>query len=122
MDRVSHRLLYTIVRPGHDPLQLAIDRYPEAGDTDWAQKRKTERRSVVNLLLAAGADVEVRGSDGNRPLHTVALFGQIDLVELLITHGAEINARNDWGWTPLRFAVDHDQADVVDALVKHGAH
>jgi ankyrin repeat protein len=73
------------------------------------------------MLLSSGADIEVRGKDGNRPLHTVALFGHTDLTALLVTRGADINARNDWGWTPLHFAASQDQADIVDVLLKYGA-
>jgi ankyrin repeat protein len=52
-------------------------------------------RSVVELLLAAGANVEVRGKDGNRPLHLAALSGRVDIAELLFARSAEIDPHND---------------------------
>lgn len=105
---------------GLTPLQTAISRRP-GGDPDWREERMKEERTVVELLLAAGANVEVRGRDGNRPLHSAAIFGRVDMAELLLARGAEIDARNDWNWTPLHFAANYHEADMVDLLLKHGA-
>lgn len=53
---------------------------------------------VVELLVAAGADPNLRRRDGDTPLH-VASSGAV--ARALIRGGADVNARGQWGWTPL---------------------
>ena len=48
---------------GLTPLHLAIIRRP-GGSSDWETVRLAEQHEVVALLLAAGANTEVRGRDG----------------------------------------------------------
>jgi hypothetical protein len=43
---------------------------------------------MVQLLLAAGADVNAAGSDGQTPLHTAAQEGHFTVVQVLLTSGA----------------------------------
>jgi ankyrin repeat protein len=105
---------------GWTPLQGALYQREWTG-SEFDQARKRRQREVVELLLARGANVEVVGKDGNRPLHTAAMFGFAEIVELLVARGAEIDARNDWGWTPLHFAVSQQHPEVADVLRKHGA-
>jgi ankyrin repeat protein len=106
---------------GKTPLQQAINTRPGGDDSAWRETKIREEREVVNLLLAAGAAVEVRGRDGNRPLHQAAMFGQVEIAELLIDHGADLNARNDWNYTPLHYAATMNQPDVFGLLLERGA-
>lgn len=107
-------------RRGWTPLQGALYQREWTG-SEFEQARKRQQREVVELLLARGANVEVSGEDGNRPLHTAAMFGFAEIVELLLARGAEIEARNDWGWTPLQFAVSGQHPEVANVLRKHGS-
>ena len=65
-------------RNGLTPLQLAINRRP-AGNTDAQDPGTREEGNVVEILLTAGANIEVRGKEGNRPLHLAARFGRMDV-------------------------------------------
>ena len=105
---------------GWTPLQGALYQR-DWGGSELDQAHKRRQREVVELLLARGANVEVRGKDGNRPMHTAALFGFAEILDLLLGRSAEINARNDWGWTPLHFAVSQKQLEAADVLLRHGA-
>ena len=107
-------------RNGLTPLQLAINRRP-IGNADAQAPRTREEVNVVEILLTAGANVEVRGKEGNRPLHLAAKFGRVDVAELLLARGAEVDARNDWDWTPLHFATSQREAAMVELLLEHGA-
>ncbi|CAG0911339.1 unnamed protein product, partial [Cyprideis torosa] len=60
---------------------------------------------VMEILLAAGAEVDARGSDGFTPLQWACREGSLEGVRLLIDHGA------DW-----RLADDHGVNAVWDAL------
>jgi uncharacterized protein len=89
-------------------------------------------KDIIELLLANGADVNVKAKNGDTPLHSAMENSYKDVVELLLTHGADTNAKEKDGWTPLHMAVfyDHlillraklaDYTGVVELLLTHGA-
>jgi len=77
-------------------------------------------KKVVELLIAKGADVNVKVKDETyieTPLHSAASRGHKEIVELLIVEGADVNAKNCAGGTPLDAA---QKKGIVDLLRKHG--
>ena len=70
--------------------------------------------------LAAGADVNVKGStllgQDVAPLHEAAGWGHKEVVELLIAKGADVNAKDAEGKTPL----DSGTGAISSLLRKHG--
>jgi uncharacterized protein len=80
----------------------------------------------VRALLAEGADLEARNTDGATALMLAARAGRLDVVRALIEAGADVNAKDEQGWGPLAKAVynpdlDRGFADVVEALIEAGA-
>jgi ankyrin repeat protein len=71
-------------------------------------------RKVVELLVAAGADI---GS-----LHTAVESGRLEMVELLIDKGADANGRSWRRDTPLLKASDDGRLDIVKLLLTRGAN
>lgn len=69
------------------------------GDTalHWACYRGDE--TSVAALLQHGADFEIRGDIGNRPLHLAATSGNTKVVFTLVVAGARVNSLNDYGKT-----------------------
>ncbi len=51
--------------------------------------------SVVTMLLANGANPNVRVYGGNTPLINAAEVGHEDVIQTLINYGAEVDAKND---------------------------
>ncbi len=75
------------------------------GDTVLHSAAIYGRKDVVELLLAAKADVNARNNDGVTPLAWAAQEGYKEVAELLLAKGADVNAKDNDGHTPLHRAV-----------------
>ena len=88
------------------------------------------RADVVRLLLAHGAEPDLREGDGLTPLHRAVFRGFYDVAVLLLDGGADVNARSVqnecedftlWDRTPLIQAAVNGHVDVVRLLLRRGA-
>jgi len=77
--------------------------------------------AVVELLLAAGADVKAKNEYGETALHQAAWYGHAAIVELLLAAGADVDAQDEAGWTALHEAAQEAHAAVVELLLAAGA-
>jgi ankyrin repeat protein len=77
----------------------------KAGDHDAAE-----------AAIDAGANIDLKATLFQTPLHLAAAFGHTDVAKLLIERGADINARNALDKTPLDSAVHFGHDDIVDLL------
>lgn len=59
---------------------------------------------ALQLLLARGADVDVKDDKGNAPLHGAALLGHVECAVALMANGADVNLVGEDGKTPLDIA------------------
>jgi ankyrin repeat protein len=85
-------------------------------------KKKKEIEGVAKLLIAQGADVNAKTSEGSTPLHKVANRGWEDMAKLLIAHGADVNAKTNEGRTPLHYTVlPYYQTQMAKLLIAKGA-
>jgi ankyrin repeat protein len=73
------------------------------------------------LLLAHGADFNLKDNEGYTSLHH-AVYGGKDAMKLLLAKGAEVNAKTEKGETPLKIAMARGFKDVVELLRQHGGH
>jgi len=79
------------------------------------------RTAVVELLLAAGADVNEKEAGGRTALHYAAWENHAAVIELLLAAGADINAKSNYGGTALHYAAEQGHASVVELLLAAGA-
>jgi ankyrin repeat protein len=79
-------------------------------------RRNVNRKKVVELLIAAGADLNARNESGDTPLFSDWVGGE-DIAAVMIAAGADVNARNAGGRTPL-FGCN---AKVARMLLEAGA-
>jgi uncharacterized protein len=96
-----------IVNNGYTPLALAVF--------------GNGHNKMIQLLVAHGADVNMRGITGTTPLFWAVLRDQKDDVKFLLDHGADPNLTNAFGDTPLICAIQLGYLSLVPTLVEKGA-
>ncbi|WOL00026.1 hypothetical protein Cni_G08739 [Canna indica] len=72
-------------------------------------------------LIANGASVNSRDSEGRTPLHWAVDRGHIGVVEILLNKNGDVNAQDNEGQTPLHYAVVCEREEIAELLVKHHA-
>lgn len=71
---------------------------------------------AVQLLLAAGAEVNALCFDGTTALHKACLWGHVYIAALLIEHGAEITIADQDGWTARQLAAAQENQALLQLL------
>ena len=65
--------------------------------------RWIEDPAVIQALVDAGADVDVKNADGDTPLHlAVRWIEDPAVIQALVDAGADVDVKNDYGDTPLQ--------------------
>ena len=81
----------------------------------WAgQKNHPE---VVQVLIDAGADIEVKDEEGYSPLLRVSKSGALNVVKMLVEAGADVCVTDNKGRTCLIFAAHKGHTETVRYLV-----
>lgn len=84
-------------------------------------KSKPDHTKTIQLLVSAGADVNIRGEHDSTALHSAALYGQNQIVRLLIQAGADVHTVTRNGSTPLHQAASNGNGETVRTLITAGA-
>ena len=74
------------------------------------------RIEIARLLLARGADPNMRQADDFVPLHAAAQNGQRDMAELLLQHGADKTLKNKVGKAAYNIALDNGHTELAESL------
>eukprot|EP01104_Vermistella_antarctica_P014246 TRINITY_DN4445_c0_g1_i1.p1 TRINITY_DN4445_c0_g1~~TRINITY_DN4445_c0_g1_i1.p1 ORF type:complete len:1074 (+),score=331.75 TRINITY_DN4445_c0_g1_i1:171-3392(+) len=77
--------------------------------------------NVLQLMVDKGADVNARNRNGEAPLHSACIRGNLDSVRFLLQNNANVNMVNRLGETSLHYAVRAGKTAVVELLLDHGA-
>jgi ankyrin repeat protein len=75
-----------------------------------------KRHELVELLIAAGADVDAQDADGWTPLNLAAHEGQPETVSLLLAKRADPTIPDNTGQLPVQTAEREGHAAVLDLL------
>lgn len=87
------------------------------------------QKASVEVLVAAGADINARCGDGVTALMMAAGYGYADIVKVLLDHGADVHAETSGGDNALtmavggvpdidKFTIGKCQTSTVSALLK----
>jgi ankyrin repeat protein len=81
--------------------------------------------ALVELLVAAGADVNGKDHRGGTPLHILTVRGYgckaLAVAQILIEVGTDVNVKNEYGETPLASAQEYNCDNLFKFLRKNGA-
>ncbi|ODN00814.1 Ankyrin repeat family A protein 2 [Orchesella cincta] len=80
------------------------------------------RLSIVQKLVAKGAQLDCFGPDGETPLMFAACNGHAEVLNYLLQKGASTDTEDDAGNTALMFASYGNHVDCVTELLKRGAN
>ncbi|EDO39113.1 predicted protein, partial [Nematostella vectensis] len=83
----------------------------------------TNHVDIVQMLLDAGADVDVRGSPSIQripPIICAAKFNAIESCRVLLRAGADVNITNCYGQTALHHATRRGHSKMVELLLRDG--
>jgi hypothetical protein len=95
-------------------------RSPHAADLTTFAAVESQTTTVI-ALIKHGVPVSATDYEGNTPLHSAAIAGDVPLLEFLLAHDAAINALNGDGDSPLQLALDRHQTAAASYLQGHGA-
>ena len=83
--------------------------------------------SAIQWLLAHGATVDLRNSEGETPLHVAASFAHLEAIEALLAAGADINLTiGDYSYTALHNVLKYQttvtprQIETIKFLLDRG--
>ncbi|MGA1824139.1 MAG: ankyrin repeat domain-containing protein [bacterium] len=86
---------------------------------EWSPEVSIELTKVVQLLIAAGANVNSITKEGETPLMNMTSIGALDAMELLLSKGAHVNIKNKFGVDALQIAINLDNDKAVMILRKY---
>ena len=93
--------------------EVDVNHRGSGGDTALYIASHKVFADVVELLIDAGADIEVTDDKGRSPLHTACLNGNIAVVKMLVKAGAEVRATDNEGSTCLHIASYYGRTETL---------
>ncbi len=103
------------------PSQINLNATDLKGETPLHKAARHDRAEIVQALIKAGVDIDVKNNLGETPLYCAARDGRIRIVQSLIKAGADIEATDRAGSTPLYVAAKKGETEIVQALLAAGA-
>lgn len=91
------------------------------GITPLHEAAQHNNAQMTDLLLAYGARIDARSSDGRTPLHGAVMLRCHTSAAVLLEHGADTEQRLYNGFTALHLASMHGDDEMLRLLLAHGA-
>ena len=74
---------------------------------------------AIEMLVAAGAEVDARGEDQFTPLHNAVGQGHVAAARRLLELGASPHTRGEWGGTPNEYARQKGDPEMTALFDKY---
>lgn len=86
-------------------------------------KKSDANLEKIKVLIESGANVEIVGFNGWRPLHRAAFYRCYETAKYLLNKGADPNSKvfQSKYETPLMIAASRNDKEMVKILLEHGA-
>ena len=101
---------------------ISINSLNARGETPLIAAVQHGAVSVVEKLLANGADMNAVDQRGNTALHYAVYHCSPRIAILLCESQASVNIRNIYGKTPTHITTQHNLADLLQQLVKYAVN
>jgi len=105
--------------------QALLDLGAKPTDHIMRMAMRYQRWEILEALIRAGGDPEVRGAwSGRSPLELAVERQDMEMVRVLLAHGADAGAVSNQGPVAepaLHYAAEHGMTDYVDLLLEYGA-
>jgi uncharacterized protein len=88
--------------------------FTRIGPPEFREPGSRDPLEALNLLLAAGANPNVKSPDGNTPLHLAVQESHIGMIRALAAAGGKLDAVNKDNLTPLLLAEKPKKPDPLD--------
>ncbi|KAI5926193.1 ankyrin repeat-containing domain protein [Camillea tinctor] len=85
-----------------------------------SSKPLDEHAEAVNLLIEAGADLNMQSRTGKSALHVAVRRNRTEIVKVLLMKGANVNLKCNRGWNALHYAANYAtiSEEICRALIK----
>ena len=132
LDSTGRPLFHLAARLGHtDIMKLMIamganiNSQDDIGFTALMEASRNKKRKAVQVLLDAGADVNIQtlpSSLNFSVLHLAAIAGDQEIISLLNKHHANLNAQDNDGNTPAIWAIYEGDKATAKYMIHLGAN
>lgn len=104
-----------------DKKHAAVGAIDNQGETPLHHAIIMAAPTMVQFLIAHGADVNQTDRDGWTPIIQAAYLDSAEDVKILVAHGADPSAQSKQGLTALSIATQYGKNDAAVALIEAGA-
>lgn len=127
--REGEKLLLSAAKYGHihvvrvllEAKETNVNLKDDEGWTPLMWAINYRHNGIVKLLLAHGADVDIRDRAGMSPFDFATRYGQFEVAKLIMQTGrADVNRPDLDGLTPLHQAARWKQDDITQLILKTG--
>lgn len=126
----NHKLIFLI--HNEDILSLCLENNlfkvnvqdTETGESRLHKAIEKKERSIINLLISHGANVNLKDFNNNTPLHILINSPDLEIAEVLVFNGASLNEMNNDGIIPSnvfdinRLIILHEQKELKRSFTK----